>query len=165
MQWKKCVDQAMTSFINPDNSQYDLYFVYFKTYFIKQMATLDIIGKNGIATTGKNYNGRIVGLTIYLIPVDSCLPRINLIFLFFFSVTIRSSSQWTVWAQISPLRRGWRVFLSWSRLTLIATITAVTSPCTEPTARSRFSVIRWTFHVSTYMCTLYQNQVSLEPVY
>lgn len=51
----------MTSFINhPDNSQYDLYFVYFKTYFIKQMAMLDIIGKNGIATTWKNYNGRIV---------------------------------------------------------------------------------------------------------
>ena len=55
----------------------------------------------------------------------------------------RSSSQSTVWVQTSPLRRGSRVFLWWSRSTRTATTTAATSRCTGPTRRSRSSVTRW----------------------
>ena len=54
----------------------------------------------------------------------------------------RSSSPSTVWAQTSPLRRGWRVSLWTCRSTPTATTTAATSPSTAPSARSKSSVTR-----------------------
>lgn len=61
----------------------------------------------------------------------------------FLPSSLRFSSPWTAWVQISPPRKEWKDFLWWFRLIHTVTIIVAINPSIELTARSRSSATKW----------------------
>lgn len=62
---------------------------------------------------------------------------------FFLSSSLRFSSPWTAWVQISPPKKEWKDFLWWFRLIHTVIIIVAINPFIELIARSRSSATKW----------------------
>lgn len=61
----------------------------------------------------------------------------------FLSSSLRFSSPWIAWVQISPPKKGWKDFLWWFRLIHTVIIIVAINPFIELIARSRSSATKW----------------------